>query len=97
MFYQLPSLITFLCPNKSLYFSSQFNDRCHNSSNFFDKIFVKLCHPIEYLNFFYGFLGGGTFIIACTFFGSKSFPYLEIIKPNIIPKNTMNAHLFSSD
>ncbi len=33
------------------------------------------------------------FIIACIFFGPGSFPSLEIIKPNIIPKNTINAHM----
>jgi hypothetical protein len=34
------------------------------------------------------------FIIACILFGFGSFPSLETIKPNIIPKNTINAHLF---
>ncbi len=34
------------------------------------------------------------FTIACIFFGSSSFPSLEIIKPKIIPENTINAHLF---
>ncbi len=43
---------------------------------------------------YYGFLGGGMFIIACIFFGFGSFPSLEIIKPKIIPQNTMNVHLF---
>jgi hypothetical protein len=33
------------------------------------------------------------FIITCILFGSGSFPSLEIIKPKIIPKNTINAHL----
>jgi hypothetical protein len=40
-----------------------------------------------------GFLGGGMFIIAYIFFRFVSFPYLEIIKPKIIPKNNINAHL----
>jgi len=33
------------------------------------------------------------FIIACIFFGFDSFPFLEIIKPNIILENIINAHL----
>ncbi len=33
------------------------------------------------------------FTIACIFFGSRSFPSLEIIKPKIISENTINAHL----
>jgi hypothetical protein len=33
------------------------------------------------------------FIIACIFFGSRSVPSLETIKPKIIPENTINAHL----
>jgi hypothetical protein len=32
-------------------------------------------------------------IIACIFFGSGNFLLLETIKPNIIPENTINAHL----
>jgi hypothetical protein len=33
------------------------------------------------------------FTIACIFFGSSNFLSLEIIKPNIILENTINAHL----
>jgi hypothetical protein len=33
------------------------------------------------------------FTIICIFFVYSSFPSLEIIKPKIIPKNTMNVHL----
>jgi hypothetical protein len=33
------------------------------------------------------------FITACIFFGSGNFFFLERIKPKIIPKNIMNAHL----
>jgi hypothetical protein len=33
------------------------------------------------------------FTIAYIFFGFVSFPSLETIKPKIIPKNTINAHL----
>ncbi len=41
----------------------------------------------------YGFLSGGMFTITCIFFGFGNFLSLEIIKLNIIPKNTINAHL----
>jgi hypothetical protein len=34
------------------------------------------------------------FIITSIFFGFSNFPSLEIIKPNIILENTINAHLF---
>jgi len=34
------------------------------------------------------------FIISCIFFGSSSFLSFEIIKPNTIPENIVNAHLF---
>jgi hypothetical protein len=34
------------------------------------------------------------FFIAYIFFGSGSFFSLEIIKPKIIPENTINARLF---
>jgi hypothetical protein len=34
------------------------------------------------------------FAIACIFFGFGNFPFLETIKPKIIPQNTINAHLF---
>jgi hypothetical protein len=34
------------------------------------------------------------FTIPCIFFGSSNFPSLETIKPNIILKNSINAHLF---
>jgi hypothetical protein len=33
------------------------------------------------------------FVIACIFFEYDNFPYLEAIKFNIIPENTINAHL----
>jgi hypothetical protein len=39
----------------------------------------------------YGFLGGG--MSTSIFFGSGKFHFLETIKPNIIPINTINAHL----
>jgi hypothetical protein len=65
---------------------------CHNNSKGFYKTFVKLCHPIEYLNLL-RFLGGGMFTIASIFFLRGSFPSLEIIKLKIIPKNIINAHL----
>jgi hypothetical protein len=32
------------------------------------------------------------FTIACIFFGSHNLSSLEIIKPNIIPENIINAH-----
>jgi len=41
-----------------------------------------------------GFLGGGMFIISYIFFGSGNFPFLETIKPKIIPESTVNACLF---
>jgi hypothetical protein len=50
LFNQFPSLLTFLCLRKCFCLSSQFNDRCHNSNKVFDKAYVKLCRPIEYLN-----------------------------------------------
>jgi hypothetical protein len=34
------------------------------------------------------------FTIAYIFFGTSSFPSLEIIKPKIILENTINAHFF---
>jgi hypothetical protein len=33
------------------------------------------------------------FTIACMFFGSSDFLFLETIKPNITSENTINAHL----
>jgi hypothetical protein len=33
------------------------------------------------------------FTIACIFFGFGNFLSLETIKPDIIPQNTINAHL----
>jgi hypothetical protein len=66
---------------------------CHNSSNFKNKTYVKLCHTIEYINLLW-ILRWWHFTFACIFFGSGSFPFLETIKPNIILQNTMNAHLF---
>jgi hypothetical protein len=46
LFNQFLGLLTFFCPKTSLCFSGQFSDRCHKSNKFF----IKLCHPIEYLN-----------------------------------------------
>ncbi len=34
------------------------------------------------------------FTIACIFFGYDSFLFKKTIKPKIIPKNTISAHLF---
>ncbi len=93
IFDQFPSLLTFLCIEKSLYLFGQFSDRCHNSNNFFDKTTIKLCHPIKYLNLLW-ILRWWHFIIACIFFGSSSSPSLETIKPKIIFENTINAHLY---
>jgi hypothetical protein len=90
LFDQFPSLLTFLFPKKSLYLYGQLSDKCHNNNNLFDKTSIKLCHPIEYLKLLWNLM----FTIACIFFGSGSFPYLEMIKPRIILENTMNAHLF---
>ncbi len=58
----------------------------------FYKAYVKLCHPIEYLNLL-GILRWLHVYYCLYFFGFGDFPYLEIIKPNVIPKNTINAHL----
>ncbi len=92
LFNQFPSLLTFLRPNKNLYISGQFNDRCHNHSKVFYKTSVNNAIPLNTW-ICWRFLGGGMFRIACIFFGFSSFPSLEIIKPNIIPENIINAHL----
>ncbi len=93
MFNQFLGLLTFLCPKKSFCLFSQFSDRCHNSSKVFDKTFVKLCHPIEYLNLLR--IPRSLHVYYCLYFiGYGSFLSLEVIKPKIIPKNTINAHLF---
>jgi hypothetical protein len=63
------------------------------TTKFFYKTFVKLCNPIEHLNLLW-FLRWWHVTIACILFGYGSFPFLETIKPNLIPKNTINAHLF---
>jgi hypothetical protein len=94
LFDQLLSLLTFLCPKKSLYLFSQFSDKCHDSNKVFYEAFKKLCHPLNTW-IYCGFLGGGMFIITCNFFGSSSFRSLEIIiKPKIIHESNMNEHLF---
>ncbi len=37
--------------------------------------------------------GGGMFTHASTFLGSITFPSLDAMKPKMVPKNAINAHL----
>ncbi len=83
MFDQFPNLLTFLYPKESFYLFCQLNDRCHNNNKCFDKTFVKLCHPIEYLNLMWILMWWHVYY-CLYFFGSNSFFSFEIIKHNII-------------
>ncbi len=81
------------CPKNNLYLSGQFSDRCHNINKNFHKVYVKLCHPLEYLNLLWIFKWWHVYY--CLFFLKiGGFPSFEIIKPNIVLENTINAHFF---
>ncbi len=88
-----PSILVFFYPLKNFIISEQLGDRWHNWSKVLDKALIKLCHPIEHLDFL-AVVGIDMFIKASTFLWSMTLPSLDPMKPKIVPKNTMNARLF---
>jgi hypothetical protein len=42
----------------------------------------------------WGVVGTSMFTKASTFLGSMILPFLDIMKPKMVPKNTMNAHFY---
>ncbi len=89
-----PIYLTFYSPLKNFKLLEKFGNWWYNKGQVFDKTHVKLCHLIEKLGFARGVVGMGMFIKPWTFLGSITFLFLDTIKPRIVFKNTMNAHLF---
>jgi len=85
--------LTFSSPLKNFKFLEQSGNWWHNRSKVFDKTPINLCHPVENLDLL-GVSRYGMFTKAWTLWGSIIFPFLNTIKPRIVFKNIVNAHLF---
>jgi hypothetical protein len=68
----------------------EIGDSFHNKSKILHKTSIKLYHTIEILYLF----GTCMLMKACMFFGLGNLPSLKTIKPKIIPKKIIKAHLF---